>query len=152
MTPFLARYFDPALEIPAKLDTTGSIEDRQIERLTIALSVVVLAGTIPRRLGGEATDEDLALDKKRSKRVGHALQQSLRSWKKRSVKLPLTDEIRRAAAQIDWTKWGEAHLTSLSSEQKLVSTWAMRNEQEAWGKRAIVRLDNEVNWITYALR
>lgn len=148
---YLSRYFDSGLKLP-KIGASEDLQDRQIERISRALSVVVLAGTIPRRIGGEASSEDLAMDKKRAKRAGHALSQSLRQWRKREGKLPIDDSIRREAAQLLWPRWSEEHMSTLRSELAIVSTWAILVEQEAWGKQAVVRLDNELTWILYSMR
>lgn len=148
---FLARYYDAALD-PPKVKDSAELERAEIERLSRALSVVVIAGSIPRRLGGDATDEDLALDTKRARRVGHALNGAIKGWTKKSPPLPVSDEIRREGAQIDWDVWRETHLTTINNQLRCLATWAIQNQQESWGKSAVVRLENEINWVTYALR
>jgi hypothetical protein len=148
---YLSRYYDPALELPE----TGAREEwerRQIERLERALSVVIMAGTIPRRLGGDANDDELALDRRRAKRAGHALSQSLKGWTKNKPNLPLNDDVRMAGAQIVWETWRDAHLSDLNLQLRSVTTWAIKHDELDWGKSAVVKLENEINWVGYALR
>lgn len=150
-TSFLARHHDPALD----LDGVGpreELERGEVARLERALAVVIYAGSIPRRIGGEVSDEELALDKKRARRTGHALNQALRGWKKTRVNLEMSPEVKAEGAVIDWQRWGEAHLTELRNRLACLATWAIRNGEESWGKQAVVKLENEINWVEYALR
>lgn len=148
---FLQRFFDPALEPPA-VESSESLENHQIDRLARSQSVVILAGAIPRRLGAEATDIELALDRKRAKRMAHALGQSLKGWTKKNVPLPLTDELRMEGAQVVWESWASDHLVAIQAELRTLATWAVLHEQEKWGRSCVVRLENERNWVEHAMR
>lgn len=151
MPSFLAQHYDPELNLDA-IGSREELETRQIARINRALSVTLLAGTTPRRLGGDATDEELAVDKKRARRCGHALGQSLKQWTKRKQDLPLDDSVRREGAQIKWTEWAEAHCVDIKNQLRCVATYAIRSDQERWGKSAVVRLENELKWLEFALR
>lgn len=151
MASYLARHFDPALEVPPA-GSRAELEAAQIDRLRRSLSVIIICGSIPRRLGGDATPEELALDKKRARRVAHALNQSLKGWTKKKTELPADDQIRQEGAQIIWETWGEAHLADLGTHLRILATWAVTHGEEAWGKSAVVKLENEINWLSYALR
>lgn len=148
---FLERWHDSALE-PPPAGAREELETREVERIVRSLAVVILAGTIPRRLGGDVDDSQLALDRKRARRTGHALTQALRGWTKKQPKLPLDDAIRIEGAQLDWTKWQEAHTTKIRNELRCLATWAVRHEERAWGRSAVVRLENELKWVEFALR
>jgi hypothetical protein len=65
-------------------------------RIARALALVRVTGSIPRRLGIDATDEELAIDKKRARRTAWALQQSLGCWGKK-LKIKPDEEIRPVA-------------------------------------------------------
>lgn len=147
---YLTRYYDPELSMTAA--TTKELEAAQLDRLKRSLQVVVYAGSIPRRLGGEASDRELAIDRKRARRVGHALKQSIGGWSKKQVKLQDNNELRIEGAQLIWPDWFEAYLVRLDNEVKLVVSWAIRNDQQRWGRSAVVKFENELNWITYAMR
>lgn len=149
-TNFLSRYFDPALT-PPKVSSREELEQREVDRLTRALAVVIMAGSIPRRLGGDASDDELAKDKKRARRAGHALSQALKGWSKK-YDLPLDDKIRMEGAQIKWDDWLTVHVTKIQDELRCLATWAVLNNEERWGRSAVVNLENEINWLTYALR
>jgi len=148
---FLELWYDAGLALPKGIDREKLISN-EIERITHALIIVTVAGTIPRRLGGEATDEELAVDKKRAKRVGHVLRQSLASWTKTDVELELTDRNKKDGAQLEWALFAVEHCTQVKSELRLVATWALQNEEARWGRSAVVYLENELRWIIYALR
>lgn len=148
-TAFLTRYFDPNLEIPKKT-TTKDLEAAQVARLSRSLVVVEHTGEVARRLE-EATAEDQAIDRKRAKRVAHAIRQSLAGWQK-NAKLPSGEALRLEGAQLVWDSWMQAYLVSLNNEAKRIATWAILNEEQKWGRSAIVKIDNEMNWISYAMR
>jgi hypothetical protein len=154
MTTFLARYHDPALELP-EVARGPDLEAIEVSRISRALAVVLIAGSIPKRLGGDASDEELALDKKRAKRTSYALTKSLRGWVgdvDLSSMVQANPAIRSEGATIDWAKFKSAHLTTLQDRLRLFATFAINEGQERWGKSMIVRLENEVNWVSYALR
>jgi hypothetical protein len=71
---------------------------------------------------------------------------------KKIPQLPLDDEIRVEGAQLDWKEFETAHLNVVQERLRSVATWAIRNQEHRWGRSAVVRLENEINWLTYALR
>lgn len=150
MASYLGQHFDAGLDVTG-IRSREDLEERQVDRLKLALAVVLITSSIPRRLGSDATAEELALDKKRARRTAHALQKSLASWTKK-MELPMDDEIRAQGAQMNWTPWQEAFLSNLADQVRCVATWSVTHGEESWGKSAIVRLTNEQNWVTYALR
>jgi len=148
---FVGRYFDPGLAIPEAI-TRESLISGEVERITGALTLILVVGSIPRRLGGDATDDELALDKKRSKRVGWALTQSLGGWSKKQPRIQVTAEIQREGAQLNWQEFVPNHMTQLMNELRMVATWSVQNDDGRWGRTAVVNLENEMRWLTYAMR
>lgn len=151
---YLGRYFDSGLEIPGDA-TVATIRDEELARVGRTLAVVILASTLPRRLGGDAGDTELALDKRRARRVVHVLQNVWLSWagKKAGIRLPVTDsEINREAAQLDWERFRDVHIAGVNSRARYAATWAILHDKERWGRSAIVMYENEIKWVTYALR
>lgn len=152
---FLAEWYDPGLETDPN-DTVDSITQAEVARLARQASVAGLALGMPRRLGGEATDEELALDKKRSKRVVHVLMQCLGSWKGNGAPegpLPMDDGVRMDSAQVVWSDWCESQQTWLRNRIRYVVTWGRANGvDERIVKQMVTRLKNELGWLTYALR
>src|SRR5882724_11769921 len=98
MPGYLERYYDAGLDIKG-IEAREEIERHQVERLKRSLSTIVMTGSIPRRLGPDVNDQELALDKRRARRAAHALKQALSSWSKRPGELPLDDRIRIEGAQ-----------------------------------------------------
>lgn len=146
---FLPSRADPKLDV-SEIPSRESLELAQVERLVSALAIIHVAGTIPRRLA-EATPEELALDKKRARRVSHALAQSLAGWTKK-WDLPDSGQIRQDGAQLNWETWAERHLTDIHEQIRLVATFGVFRDEERWGKSAVVKLENELRWVEYSLR
>jgi hypothetical protein len=151
MSSYLGRHFDASLDVSG-IGSREEIEGRQIERLNRALSVITVSQTIPRRLGSDATDEELALDKKRARRVAFALHQALRGWTKKGASIVVDETTRREGAQLDWATWQPAFLTETRQQLQCAATWAVKNSEERWGKSAVVRFENELKWVEFALR
>jgi hypothetical protein len=148
---WLERFYDAGIRLPAALDRKGLIKD-EAERIEHALVIVLIAGEIPRRLGGYASDRELADDKKRARRVSHVLSQSYPYWSKRKPVLRPTVLDRRAAAQIDWDEFSVEHTVVVGNSLRRIATWAIQREDRRWGKSAVVYLTNELRWMNYALR
>lgn len=148
---WVAPWFDTGLEIPEGL-TLDQLVKAEVDRLTLAISVVLYASSIPRRLGGEASREDLALDKLRCRRVGHALRQVYRGWDKGAVEPISNDTVKQTGAQLEWSTFAAEHLVEMETRARLVVTWAVRSDQTRWGKTAATNFTNEHRWFTYAMR
>jgi hypothetical protein len=148
VTRLLDAYQDPALEIDLSL-TEAAAAAAEIERLQEACGIIVVTLGIPRRLS-DATREELALDKKRARRSLHVLLQSLLLWggKQRD---PTSDE-KVAGAQLDWDYWHESHRTVATRHLTHLATWGKRAGHLRFGKSAVVRITQELDWLEYALR
>lgn len=148
---FIERYLDQELLIASDFLKKDLIAD-ETKRISRALVIVTVTGGYPRRLGGTASDAELALDKKRARRVCHVLRQSLLAWGKKDPTVQLDDLLNREGVQLEWAIFIPEHLTQVQSELRLVSTWAIRNNEHRWGRSAVVNLENEIRWLVYAMR
>jgi hypothetical protein len=146
---FLDQYFDPAMDIDTGL-LPDTLAEQEVERLQDCLSIALVAGQIPRRLS-DASREELALDKKRSRRVAHVLRQSLTSWDGELAREPTTEE-RQRGAQIDWPGWWADHEPWLVDRRRFYATWAKMTSQLKFGREGVVKLSNELDWLRYAMR
>jgi hypothetical protein len=151
----LASYHDPTLPVSAE-DTRVTLTAAETARLLRQSSVMYAITTMPRRLGSDASDDDLATDKKRARRTQHALFQCLQDWVgKRVPKLLTTPEIRQEATQVNWTAWIEEHERYVRQRTVYIASWAIKidnDKDKRWAKSAVVRLQNESRWVAYALR
>lgn len=148
---FLERYYDPTVDIAGI--NPGDIEAFEILRLTRSLTVVLVSSAVPRRLGGDATDVELSLDKLRARRMSHAINQSLKSWTSgRQVQISATPEDRIAGSQLVWREFLSNHVIALNSRLYIVANYYIDLGAGSEGRRAIVRLENEMNWVTHAMR
>lgn len=144
---YLAQWYDPALE-PKEGETKEKIEMEERQRLSKLLNIASAASIIPRRAGVEADGAELATDKQRSKRIAHVAQQCVTAW---GGTTSVTDA-KTEAAQVIWTKWWEQHATWLRNRMRYLATWGIKGGDEKWAKKALVRLNNELSWLEYALR
>ena len=149
---FLAAHYDAELAV-SQDDTTRHMEHLERVRLVKALAVVTAAQEIPRRLGADASGEELAADKRRCRRVAHALNQCLTAWGG-STKIPANkDEVLREAAQLQWDKWWADLDLHLQARIRYIATWQAKcNGNLVWSKKAVVKYQNEQRWVQYALR
>lgn len=150
--PFLTEYLDLAITVRAD-DSAEAIAAAEVERLQQLTAVFRAAAAHPRRLGGDATPEELAIDKKRAKRLAYAAEQSLKGWGAEPAEY---GEATKIAATIRFEQWWEEHERRIRARQRYIATWGHRygdrNGDARWCKSAIVKLNNELKWLAYALR
>lgn len=150
---YLAAYHDPKLVVRAT-DTTGAMAAVEIDRLVRQASIMRAAAEIPRRIGGDANSDELSLDKKRCRRVQHALSQCWHDWThKKKLAWLVSEDVRREAASLRWESWWGDHRVYLQQRTLYIATWGMGTEADArWAKSSVVRLQNELRWVEYSLR
>lgn len=150
MGSFLTAFLDLSLPV-SEGESQTSLARAEQERLAHLLAIATHAQTIPRRLGGEASPDELADDKRRGKRVEHVAGQLLTAWGGRPSNY--AHDVNREAAQVNWQRWWQEHETWLLNRQRYLATWCHKCDgDEKWTKSAITRLQNEIKWISYALR
>lgn len=149
---FLQGYVDRAITVRPE-DSAVALAAAEVERLQRLVAVFRTAAAHPRRLGGEAWPEELALDKKRAKRLAHAAEHVLRDWGGEPVEW---EEASKVAATLNFESWWHDHEAWLRARQCYVATWCQRygdnNGDLRWGKSAIVRFNNELKYLSYAMR
>jgi hypothetical protein len=148
VSSYLAAWYNPALDTPDGV-TPKELEKEEVERLTMLLSVAQAAGEMKRRIA-DADDRELAVDKKRCRRIGHVALKSLGSW---GCKKPKVADVAREAAIVDWARWWQDHQLWLDNRRIFIATWAQKYpDHQRWAKSAIVKLTNETTWLQYAMR
>jgi hypothetical protein len=145
---YLDTYYDPSLVVNPAM-TPDDVKTQAIERLERGVAIAACAAEHPRRLS-DATREELALDKRRSRRIKHALAQSLRGWG--GEQREATQDEKVAGAQVDWPQFVEEWETELLITLRHTATWAKKTTNLAFGKTAIVKLSQEREWLRYAMR
>jgi len=133
-------------------ETIRNIEKIDRDRLRWALALAIHIGSWPRRLGSDATNEELALDKLRARRIAHVLLQALKAWGGTDKRLPKQDLTREEAATLDWETWRNLNKIYLEKRRAYIAAWALKVHKEDWGKSALVRINNELRQLDYALR
>lgn len=146
---FLAQYYDPALNVNG-LDPQ-LVEHQERERLKRLLAMATSAAIHPRRVDG--TPDEVAEDKRRSKRVAHAFAQSLVAWGEAEPRGIATQDIQSEAARVEWVSWSQRQRAQLELRIREIVTASFKNTIDPrWTKRAVVRYLNEIKWLEHALR
>src|SRR6516164_156402 len=140
---YLDAYLDPALDIP-KGETPKKITVQEVKRLNHLLAVATAAQKIQRRLGADASDEEIARDKVQSRRIAHVARQCIAAWD--DVPKKRLEKCESEAAQIVWANWAAEHQTRLLNRMRYIATWQYKySTEELWAKSAVVRLNNELS-------
>jgi hypothetical protein len=146
---FLTSYYDPNLTLIEGL-TPGKITAEEQRRLSRQVAVIQAAAKIPRRLGPESAPEDMALDKKRCRRVAHALEQPLAKW---GGSVNSATDINSDAARLDWPTWTAEQRVYINNRIRYIATMGILQPGNlSWAKQAVTRLQNELQLIEYAIR
>jgi hypothetical protein len=151
---YLAQWVDPTLEVNLR-DTVKKIEKEEVDRLLHLFKLAAEAGQISRRLGSDATGEELSIDKKRCRRIAHVATQCIVAWTdKENINLAGGSDVKQEAAVIDWPRWWDEHQVWILQRQRYIATWAdkKKDDLDLWCKSAMVKLNNEMLWLSYALR
>lgn len=149
---FLLQWYDPDLAIKDG-ETKDAINKEEVERLATLYWIAITAHAIPRRVGSEANQDELAADKQRCRRVAHAAEQLVLMWSGRKTVPTISADITRQAAQVNWEAWWAEHSVWLANRLRYIATWAQKEDRnDKWAKGAAVRLNNEAKWMSYALR
>lgn len=147
----LADYYDEAWSGATHTREDLLKLDRAELQVLVRICDHVLA--MRRRLGGDASSDELAIDKKRAKRLAHCFRTSLKAWgAQEAASGVLEKEIRQRAATVHWEDLVAARRQHLLSRFPLYATMAIDAGQEAWGYHMITLLKNELRWLDYAMR
>lgn len=139
----LQYYQDPSL--PVGDEPPAAIVEAEALRLNRLIAVASAAVAIPRRLGADASREELALDKKYSRQVCWLAATHLK-WMQHEFELSAvdTDEVRSAGAQLSWPDWAAAHKLDLEERLVYISTWAIRKDHLKTGNKLVNLLEREL--------
>lgn len=147
---FLRQYLDLSLDVGP--ENAAALHEAEVERINTLYNIMLMIQAMPRRLGQDASAEDLALDKKRAKRVAHVCLQLLKSW---GAEPQAVGDLAREAAVWNWATWYDEHRIWLINRQRYVATWchkAGQNGDLRWCRAAVTRLTSELNWMANAVR
>lgn len=147
---FLDQHYDPALDV--RLDVTPEeVEQGELRRLNFVVAALRHARMLKRRLGGDASREEMARDKKFIRRLEHAMSQSMTAWGGNPDEAA-HDEASKVGATREWESWAIDHSLWLDTRVRYMATYAKKKGHPKWGAQAVVRLRNEQEWVRYALR
>lgn len=153
----LEQYYDHELEL-SDTWTEATFGAMQLGRLEQELRVVTVGMTLQGRLAGVAAPrEERALDRRRWRRLAHALSTAFNQWRSatrehKRQRLEPDEASRVVAAQRDWTDWQQEYIATLNGHMVRVATYAVREGKREWGNRALYRLRSELDAVDYAMR
>ena len=146
---FLDDYYNPDINIDVTM-TAEVRETIELERCLTDWSRAALAVAVPRRLA-DATREELALDKKRSRRMQHVATSCIGLWGG-TVPTEPDDALAKEGAQVLWVPWWEEREAFLVARMTYTATWAKKTGQLKYGRSALQKFKNERDWYKYAMR
>jgi hypothetical protein len=148
--PLLERYVARNITVSAgelASWSTGLVEAEQQARLSRE------ATAWPRRLGQDASAAELARDKKLARRMRHAFLRVLDEWGgDTEMQAGPQDELRRAAAVMQWDAYVQNHQRQLEALRAGVATYAHAAGERKWGNRAVHLFTMELEAVRYASR
>lgn len=155
MTNFADQYLEPDFSLtPALLAvwTVAAETEAKLGYLVDDFKALTWAAAIPRRLGGAAKGDALALDKKRLKAGAHLLRGLIDGW---AVHRPGWDfgsldldavplELRQRGAQLDWSAWVELGIDRATWDRSRVVTIGLQAGERRWANAAANLLTREI--------
>ena len=152
---FLEQFYNARLKVDVDLKSADLAKD-EIARIQTQACMILVALDMPRRIGGDATKSELALEKRRCRRVLWVLRQEMIAWAEKDDKQiewrPITDEDRQAGAALHWEKWWAAHRKYLEQRRVWFATWGLKKPDPDYANQAVSRLSQEIQHLEYALR
>lgn len=143
------------------LGSATDIARFEARRLIRVAQVAELCERHRRRLGAHASREEIAWDKKVSRRIAHMALTLARGWasetddgKPAYLKAGTKEfvELQSIAATIDWKEYKEDAVLTLMMSIGKVDTWSKEHGVPKFGNRAISRYNVEIDRTIQALR
>lgn len=129
---------------------TGQAEE-EMDRLAYGINVAASAVAVPRRLGPDATPEELAADKKLAKGILHRLRELLRLWQDLATvdaaEAEPDEDAAAEGARVDWEEWSEDWTADLIQRRGEVAASTVEDEPEL-GNRLCHLYDRELHQIS----
>jgi hypothetical protein len=152
---YLEEFYNKRLKIDSKI-TSAEIATAEIARIQTQACMLLVAIEMPRRIGSDATKAELALEKRRCRRVLWVLKQQLAAWAEKDDKniewRPINDQDRQDGAALLWDKWWAAHRKYLDQRRSWIATWGLKKPDPDFANKAVNRINQELQHMEYALR
>jgi hypothetical protein len=127
------------------------------EEVIAEAAKLYVASVMPRRLGGQATRNELAADKRLARRLGWVMNQAVLAWggsgylDKIRVESQ-SEEARVSGAQVDLQTWHEERSAKVRRERQFVASVCLHHGLRQLGNRFVQRYTSELGQIRWALR
>lgn len=147
---YLQQFLDAGLQPTQNYDLKRKTQ-QQIDRLLREFALNKLTAAHPRRLGKDASPEDLAQDTHMAKLFAFGCQDILRSYgfdkqetEKQSKKYRKGPQIKRQAATINFEEYIYTKIAYLRHEMREIATNTIDTPNEQQGKKLVNNLNNEL--------
>lgn len=152
---YLEDFMDPGLPKAAG-DNWVPTDHVRGEALALCAHVQVLrvAAAMPRRLGAQASRQQLARDKRVARRCTHVVEQFARAWGATTVQVdkPPTEEQRVQGAQLDLATWHADRCAHVRTQRAYVATVCVRLGLRQAGNVQVQRYTLELRQLGWAVR
>jgi hypothetical protein len=135
----LQPWFDPGLTVAELNPDEIALAER--ERLLVWAVTAQAASTMKRRLGPDATREEIATDKKISRKIAFFTLNLAHRWGESAHEIPRN--INAIAAQVNWEWWLEDKIATSNERKQWIATWAIRFGYKKDGRIFLSRLKEE---------
>jgi hypothetical protein len=159
MNRFLDEYYDETFELSAERLRDWSPNGEASQRclwLARNAKITSLAEQIPRRLGGDATPQELSADKKNMRRSSYMLRTQSEIWLgviPEPVRPKInwdeyTDSMRISAAQMIFHNWISGAIVDTQILRKEITTRSVQTGNRKWANRVVNLLTKEIDGFT----
>jgi hypothetical protein len=130
----------------------GDWADRKLASLIDDLKAHTWAAQIPRRIGGEASGQDLSVDKRRLRASAHFLRGLVRGWAPLCPWFDLqtlkddeiTADLRAVGAQLDWLEWNLRCAIDAAEDRAAAVTAALQLGERQWASKVAWLYSREI--------
>lgn len=152
MSKFLDQWNDPGIKVDMGWSPETTAEQHAQRCMHMSL-VAMQAQAMSRRLGGDASREEIAQDVKRARKLKnlyrqfanqHGIEGHHEAWFESQTTAQLK-ELRQEAAQIDWVKYIQNTTATLNDELRFIATTGLKTGHIQAANSLCNRILNEQN-------
>jgi hypothetical protein len=160
------QWVEPAWALPPK--DVEKWDPNDVVEVTLALLIddhkrLSWAAQIPRRLGGQATAQELRMDKVRMRSSAHLMVNLIGQWKKLATPElqaviasidpgPIPQNLRAEGAQMIWFTWAQDRMAAATEQRSIAVTVALQRGDRSWANRVGRILTTEIDELSRLLR
>jgi hypothetical protein len=142
------RYVEGLVDPEAKALDLGDLMEDKWEEIVSIHKALKWALVIPRRLGGDATPQELAEDKKVLKKLIYLYSQLVERWSVQGIYLQRPDDQPSKAnqtlgAQVRFPEWIDAQMQKVEKDKREMATAATQKGDRRSANKVVAALEQE---------